>query len=135
MKRLPPQQPNYIVRRERDPRSLRRLLLLLVCGIFLAGGFLFAANLYFKSVHYGYQNEELRRERDRLLEDQRRLLLEREAAVSPVNLERAARKIGMKSATPDQIGSRSKTANNRSQQSSTFMGVSVTSKNYAVQFH
>jgi cell division protein FtsL len=126
MKRLPPQQPNYTIRRERDSRSSRRLLLLLVCGVVLAGGFLFAASLYFKAVRYGYQNEQLRRERDRLLEEQRRLLLEREAAVSPVNLSRAARKIGMKPATPDQINPKPKDASNRSQQNLTFIGTSIT---------
>lgn len=129
MKRLPPQQPNYTIRRERDSRSSRRLLLLLVCGVVLAGGFLFAASLYFKSVQYGYQNEQLKRERDRLLEEQRRLILEREAATSPVNLERAARKIGMKPATPDQINSKFKEANNSSQQNPTFIGTSVTAHN------
>lgn len=129
MKRLPPQQPNCTIHRERDSRSLRRLLLLLVCGMVLAGGFLFAASLYFKAVRYGYQNEQLRRERDRLLEEQHRLILERETAVSPVNLERAARKIGMKPATPNQINSKFKDSYNRSLQNSTFIGTSITTHN------
>lgn len=103
MKRVPTQQPNYTIRRERDTRTFSRLLLLLLCGVILSGGFLYAANLRFKAVNYGYKNEELRKERERLLEEQRRLKLEHESAVTPNNLQAAAEKLGMKSALPTQI--------------------------------
>lgn len=103
MRRLPPNQPNFTVRRERDRRALLRLVLLLSCGLMLSGGFVFAAGQRFSAVRYGYQSEELRREREKLLEEQRRLILAREQATSPVRLEEAAREIGMQPVRPSQV--------------------------------
>lgn len=103
MRRLPSTQTNYVVYRERDWRALTRLALLLVCGLSLAGGFIFAAGQHFAAVRYGYKTEELRRERARLLEEQRRLLLEREEATSPAHLEAAAREMGLQPVQPAQV--------------------------------
>ncbi|HLE64131.1 MAG TPA: cell division protein FtsL [Pyrinomonadaceae bacterium] len=105
MKRVPQIQRNSRVRRERDVVALSRLALLLFCGVVLTCGFVFAAKQHFAAVQFGYQNEDLRRERQRLLEERRRLLLERERASSPARLEPAARKLGLKPATSGQIGS------------------------------
>lgn len=105
MKRLPPDQPNFTVRRERDHRALMRLVLLLFCGLMLSGGFVLAAGQRFTAVRYGYRSEELRRERERLLEEQRRLILMREQATSPARLEQAARAIGMQPVHPSQVDS------------------------------
>lgn len=103
MKRLPPDQPNFAVRRERDRRALTRLVLLLFCGLALSGGFVLAAGQRFSAIRYGYKSEELRRERERLLEEQRRLILAREQATSPARLESAARAIGMQPVHPSQV--------------------------------
>ena len=103
MRRLPPNQPNFVVHRERDRRALTRLVLLLVCGLALSGGFVFAAGQRFSAVRYGYKSEELRRERERLLEEQRRLILAREQATSPSQLESAARAIGMQPVRASQV--------------------------------
>jgi hypothetical protein len=104
MRRLPQNQPNHIIHRERDGRALGRLALLLFCGLVLASGFVFAAGQHFAAIRYGYKSEELRREQARLLEQQRRLLLAREEATSPVHLESAARELGMQPVQPGQIG-------------------------------
>ncbi len=82
---------------------MTRLALLLVCGLVLAGGFLYAGGLHFAALRYGYQTETLRREREHLLVDQRRFLLEREEAASPARLERAARQLGMQAMQAQQI--------------------------------
>lgn len=103
MRRVPSNQLNYTVHRERDMRALKRLALLLVCGLFLAGGFVFAAGQHFAAVQYGYKSEELRREHAELLEEQRRLLLERERASAPEHLGAAAREIGLQPVQPSQI--------------------------------
>jgi cell division protein FtsL len=103
MRRLPPGQPNFVVRRERDRRALGRLVLLLVCGLVLSGGFVVAARQRFAAVRYGYESEKLRRERERLLEEQRRLILAREQATSPARLESAARAIGMQPVRASQV--------------------------------
>jgi cell division protein FtsL len=104
MRRLPLNQPNHTVRRERDRVALSRLGLLLLCGFMLTCGFVYAAGQHFAAVRYGYQTEELRRERARLLEEQRRLVLAREQATAPARLEEAAQRIGMQQAQPGQIG-------------------------------
>jgi len=103
MRRLPSNQKNYMVRRERDTRSLVRLAMLLICGLVLAGGFVFAAGQHFAAVRYGYKSEELRREQAQLLEEQRRLKFERERATTPEHLGAAAREIGMQPIQPAQI--------------------------------
>lgn len=105
MRRLPPDQPNFVVRRERDRRALVRLVLLLCCGLMLSGGFVYAAGQRFSAIRYGYRSEELRRERERLLEEQRRLILAREQATSPAHLESAARAIGLQPLKPSQVES------------------------------
>jgi cell division protein FtsL len=103
MERLPQNQANSKIHRERDVNALSRLTLLLFCGVVLTGGFLFAAREHFAAIQYGYQNEELRREHQRLDAEQRRLLLEKEAAASPSQVEPAARQIGLQPVQPGQI--------------------------------
>jgi len=106
MKRFPDHQLNANVRRSRDVTALSRLTLLLFCGLVLAGGFVFAAKQHFAAVQYGYQNESLRDERKRLLEENQRLSLEKERAIAPDKLEPAARRLGLQPARPGQIGNR-----------------------------
>jgi len=103
MKRFPEQQPNAKVRRSRDVTALSRLALLLFCGLVLAGGFVFAAKQHFAAVQYGYENETLRNERKKLLEEKQRLELDKERATAPDKLEPAARKLGLKPARPGQM--------------------------------
>jgi cell division protein FtsL len=103
MRRLPSNRKNFTVHRERDMRALSRLALLLACGLILAGGFVYAAGQHFAAVQYGYKSEELRLEQARLLEEQRRLILEREQSATPEHLGAAARGIGMQPIQPAQI--------------------------------
>ena len=103
MKRFPEHQLNAKVRRTRDTTALSRLALLLFCGLVLAGGFVFAAKQHFAAVQYGYQNEHLRSERKRLLEEKQRLELDKERVTAPDKLEPAARRLGLKPARPGQI--------------------------------
>jgi len=129
MKRLPLNQPNHTVTRERDRAALVRLGSLLLCGFMLTCGFVYAAGQHFAAVRYGYKTEELRSERSRLLEEQRRLVLMREQATTPARLEQAARGIGMQQAQPGQIGlarsSSSSTAASVSQQAPAFVNPSA----------
>ena len=111
MKRFPEFQQNAKVRRARDTTALSRLALLLFSGLILAGGFVFAAKQHFAAVQFGYQSEELRAERKKLTEENDRLKLERDRAIAPDKLEPAARRLGLKPATPGQIGNIDKQAN------------------------
>jgi cell division protein FtsL len=114
MKRLPPNHANSKVHRERDVSALSRLALLLFCGLVLTGGFLFAARQHFAAIQYGYKNEELRREHQRLEAEQKRLLLEKEEASSPSRLEPAAREIGLQPVQPGQIVAKKENKSNES---------------------
>ncbi|HEU4768769.1 MAG TPA: hypothetical protein VFS77_15405 [Pyrinomonadaceae bacterium] len=104
MKRYPEVQANAKVRRVRDVTALSRLALLLFSGVILAGGFVFAARQHFAAVQYGYKSEDLRTERKRLIEENQRLALDKERVTAPDKLEPAARRLGLKPATPGQIG-------------------------------
>src|SRR5256885_15406823 len=103
MRRLPQQQRNANVLRERDERAFRHLLVLLAGGLLLAGGFVVAVGQHFKAVDYGYRNETLRRERERLLAEQQQLQLALDAAAAPGALARAAEQIGMQPARAAQM--------------------------------
>jgi hypothetical protein len=113
MRRVPSKQRNSQVRRDRDMRALSRLALLLLCGVVLAGGFMFAAQQHFAAIDYGYKSESLRRERERLLEEKQHLMLKKEQAFAPARLAIQARELGLKPLLASQVGTQG--ASSRSQ--------------------
>jgi len=66
----------------------------ILCCAVLVAGFFFAARQHFSSMEYGLQNSKLRRTLDELQSEKRRLLLNREIAISPIELKKAVRRIG-----------------------------------------
>ena len=113
MRRIPLNQRNSKIHRDRDVRALSRLALLLFSGLVLAGGFVFAAQQHFAAIEYGYKSEGLRRERERLLEEKQQLLLKREQAFAPARLAMEARELGLKPLLASQVGTQK--ASRRSQ--------------------
>lgn len=103
VRRVPSKHRNAPIARAQDGDALLRLAFLLVVGLGLASGFVYAGRQHFAALKFGYQTESLRRERDQLMEEQRRLILQREEAASPVKLEQAAKRLGMQSIQPAQI--------------------------------
>ena len=103
MRRMPQQSPRPYVRRERDPRAARRQMMLLAGCLVLAAGFVYAVRQQVAAKDYGYKTEALRRDREQLLDEQRRLLLAVEESSSPAQLEQAARGLGMQPARAAQI--------------------------------
>jgi cell division protein FtsL len=103
MKRVPSKQFNSRINHDRDLRALSRLVLLLSCGLVLAGGFVFAARQHFAAVQFGYQSEGLRRERDQLLQEQQHLMLQKEQAFAPARLEAEARQLGLRPVAANQL--------------------------------
>ena len=71
VRRVPSRQRNSPVARELDQSALIRLVLLLVCGLALAGGFVYAGGQHFAALKFGYQTEKLRSVRNSLAEEQR----------------------------------------------------------------
>jgi cell division protein FtsL len=112
--RVPPSHVNSRIHRERDLSALSRLVLLLFCGLALTSGFLLAAKQHFAAIQFGYKSQDLRREYQRLLEEQRHLQLLKEEATSPVRLEPAARGIGLQPVQPGQIAVRKEDKTNES---------------------
>jgi len=104
MRRIPSKQRNSQIHRDRDVRALSRLALLFVCGLVLAGGFVFAAEQHFAALDYGYKSEGLRRERERLLEEKQHLMLTKEQAFAPARLAIQARELGLKPLVASQVG-------------------------------
>ena len=104
MKRVPSKQRNSQIHRDRDVRALSRLALLLVCGLVLASGFVFAAEQHFAALDYGYKSEGLRRERERLLDEKQHLMLTKEQAFAPARLAIQARELGLKPLVASQVG-------------------------------
>lgn len=126
MRRVPQQYHNPRVRRERDPRASRRQMLLLAGCLVLAGGFIFAVRQQILAVEYGYKTESLRREREQLLDERRRLLLALEENSSPAQLEQAARELGMQPARAAQIETAArKGVQEASQGAHTFVGAAT----------
>jgi hypothetical protein len=100
---MPQQYANPHLRRERDPRSFRRQVCLLVSCLVLAAGFILAVRQQIIAVEYGYKTEELRREREHLLDEQKRLKVALEERSSPTQLEPVARQMGLQPARAMQI--------------------------------
>ena len=112
IRRVPAKHRNARIAREKDTEAFLRLGLLLVVGLGLACGFVYAGRQHFVALRYGYETETLRRERDQLSDQQRRLILQREEAASPVKLEQAAKRLGMQPLQAAQIDPLRQAANN-----------------------
>jgi predicted phage gp36 major capsid-like protein len=76
---------------------------MLASCLVLACGFIYAVRQQVLAVDYGYKTEALRREREQLLDEQRRLFLAVEESSSPAQLEQAGRELGMQPARASQI--------------------------------
>jgi hypothetical protein len=83
------------IRREKDPIPWRYCLTTLACGLFLVVGFFGAARQHFSSIDYGIKNSKLRQQVEELEAENRRLLLSKEIALSPGEIKKYAKKIGM----------------------------------------
>lgn len=86
---------NEKIRREKDPIPWRYCLTTLACGLFLVVGFFGAARQHFSSIDYGIKNSKLRKQVEELESENRRLLLSKEIALSPGEIKKYAKKIGM----------------------------------------
>ena len=113
MRRVPSKQRNSRIHRDRDVRALSRLAPLLLSGLILSSGFVFAAQQHFAAIEYGYKSEGLRLERERLLDEKQQLMLKKEQAFAPARLAMEARELGLRPILSSQIGTQK--ASRRSQ--------------------
>lgn len=94
---------NGAVRRERDLRLWWQCLSSIVVGIAVVLGFAAAAQQHFAAHEFSVENVKLQREREQLKIEQKRLLLERETALSLDRLRQKAEKMGLQGLTANQI--------------------------------
>jgi hypothetical protein len=92
---LPKKNSKEKIRREKDPIPWRYCLLTLLCGVFLVGGFFFAAKSHFASIDFGIKNSSLKKQLEDLESEKRRLMWLKETALSPAEIKKAAKKLGL----------------------------------------
>jgi len=96
MRRIPSRHRNRpVVVKEKDRDAVKRFSSLLTAAAILAVGFLYAGHQHFAALHLGYETEKLRNALTNAKEEQRRLTVQKEMAISPARLEQAARQLGM----------------------------------------
>ena len=87
----------------RDPIPWKYCFLTLFCGLMLVVGFFFAARSHFSSIDFGIKNSRLRKQIEELEADKRRLILSKEIALSPAEIKKAAKRIGLTEMTASNI--------------------------------
>lgn len=87
----------------RDSIPWKYYFLTVACGLMLVVGFFFAARSHFSSIDFGIKNSRLRKQIEELESDKRRLILSKEIALSPAEIKRAAKKIGLTEMTASNI--------------------------------
>jgi cell division protein FtsL len=87
------------IRRESAPIPWQLGLFGLCCMTILAFGFFFAAKQHFSSIELGMKNSDLRKAKDKLDADQRKLKAERDSVASEAAIEKAGLKIGLRKFT------------------------------------
>ena len=100
---LPKKNTKEKIRREKDPIPWRYCLLTLACGIFLVGGFFVAARSHFASMDFGIKNSTLKKQVEDLEAEKRRLIWLKETALSPAEIKKAAKKLGLTETTASQF--------------------------------
>lgn len=94
---------NNKVKREQDPIPWRYCLLTLVCGLLLVVGFFWAARQHFSAMDFGIKNAKLRQQKENLEAEQRLLDRNREVSLSPAEIKKVAKKIGLQDLTAESI--------------------------------
>lgn len=89
---------------ERASQHLRYSVLTMLCGAILVAGFFSAARQHFASMDYSIKNSRLRGQLNELENEKRRLLLAKEIALSPIELMKAAKRIGFRDARDANTG-------------------------------
>ncbi len=77
--------------------------MVLFCVVFLASGFIYAAKQHFEAMDYSIKNEKLLKQIEELENEQRRLKLQKEEALSPAEIKKTARKLGFREISAENI--------------------------------
>lgn len=80
---------------ESDSIPLKYCVLTLICGALLVVGLFWAARQHFSAMDFGIRNAKLKQQKESLEADFRRLNLAKEIALSPGEIKKVAKKIGL----------------------------------------
>lgn len=100
---LPINKTPQKIKRERAPLPWRYFMMTVLCSLFLVVGFFFAARQHFSAIDYGIKNSRLRKQIDELETEKRQLMLAKEIALSPAEIKKAAKKMGLSAMTASNI--------------------------------
>ena len=100
---LPINKTPQKIKRERAPLPWRYFMMTILCVLFLVVGFFFAARQHFSAIDYGIKNSRLRKQIDELETEKRQLMLAKEIALSPAEIKKAAKKMGLSAMTASNI--------------------------------
>jgi len=98
-KKISPKNSTKKTPRVSDPIRWRYGFLTLLCGLVLVVGFFFAARQHFSSIDFSIKNSKLKKQIDELETAKRRLQLDKEIALTPAEIKKAAKKIGLTETT------------------------------------
>src|SRR5437763_11921440 len=82
-------------RETRSKAAIATVFFLVLCALLFASGFFLAGRQHFSSVDFGMKNSKLRKQVEDLETEKRRLILAREISLSPNEIRKAAKKIGL----------------------------------------
>jgi hypothetical protein len=105
---------NAPIRRRLDRRFLSWVMVAAFVGSIVAFGFVYSARCHFEAVELGYETQQQREELARHEERRRQLELERARTLSPDELERRARRIGLRESEPPSAENKSDKADKKS---------------------
>lgn len=94
------------VRNTRSPKAgvrAKYYMLAAACGVIFIASLFFAARQHFSSIEYSIKNAKLRKQVEELKDDKKRLQLTREMSLSPFEIKKAAKKIGLIEVSEDGI--------------------------------
>lgn len=94
-KKISPKNSTKKIPRVSDPIRWRYGFLTLLCGLVLVVGFFFAARQHFSAIDFSIKNSRLKKQIDELEAAKRRLQLDKEIALTPAEIKKAAKKIGL----------------------------------------
>lgn len=94
-KKISPKNPPKKSKRTGEPIAWKYGFLTLVCGLILVIGFFFAARQHFSSIDFSIKNSRLKKQIEELETAKRLLQLDKEIALTPAEIKKAARKIGL----------------------------------------
>jgi hypothetical protein len=89
------------VKREQAPIPWQYFAMGLFCAAIMAFGFFFAAKQHFSSVELSMKNSDMRKAKQNLEAEQRKLRVEREEVSAPATIEKAGLKIGLRKFTSE----------------------------------